>query len=75
MAPEILMGDEFGLPADIFSLGVIFCEILSRKLVDSDTFKVRTTLHAFSYPKMLPQLMDKFSLRHLARYPILHYPH
>ena len=38
MSPEILMGEEFGLPSDIFSLGVIFVEILTRTLVDGDTF-------------------------------------
>ena len=36
MSPEILMGEEFGLPSDIFSLGVIFVEILTRTLVDGD---------------------------------------
>lgn len=41
MSPEILLGNEFDLPTDIFSLGVIFCEILSRKLADDVTFKVR----------------------------------
>ncbi len=39
MSPEILIGDEFDLPTDIFSLGVIFCEILARKLADDYTFK------------------------------------
>lgn len=39
MSPEILMGVDFSLPSDIFSLGVIFCELASRKLVDSETFK------------------------------------
>ncbi|PWN27302.1 kinase-like protein [Jaminaea rosea] len=39
MSPEILLGLDFGLPSDIFSLGVIFCEIASRHLVDSTTFK------------------------------------
>ncbi|KAG8983832.1 hypothetical protein FRB93_006939 [Tulasnella sp. JGI-2019a] len=39
MSPEILIGDEFDLPTDIFSLGVIFCEILSRKLADDHVFK------------------------------------
>lgn len=39
MSPEILLGVDFGLPSDIFSLGVIFCEIISRHLVDSHTFK------------------------------------
>jgi LIM domain kinase 1 len=39
MSPEILMGVDFSLPSDVFSLGVIFCEILSRHLVDGNTFK------------------------------------
>ncbi|KAG8846390.1 hypothetical protein FRB96_002003 [Tulasnella sp. 330] len=39
MSPEILVGDEFDLPTDIFSLGVIFCEIISRKLADEHIFK------------------------------------
>ena len=39
MSPEILMGVDFSLPSDIFSLGIIFCEILSRHLVDANTFK------------------------------------
>ncbi|EIW56655.1 kinase-like protein [Trametes versicolor FP-101664 SS1] len=39
MSPEILLGNEFDLPTDIFSLGVIFCEILSRKLADDNTFR------------------------------------
>jgi serine/threonine protein kinase len=39
MSPEILMGVDFSLPSDIFSLGIIFCEIISRHLVDANTFK------------------------------------
>ncbi|KAG8826154.1 hypothetical protein FRC17_008355 [Serendipita sp. 399] len=39
MSPEILIGLEFGLPTDVFSLGVIFCEIISRRLADDHTFK------------------------------------
>lgn len=39
MSPEILIGEEFDLPTDIFSLGIIFCEIISRKLADDYTFK------------------------------------
>jgi LIM domain kinase 1 len=39
MSPEILMGNEFDLPTDIFSLGVIFCEIAARKLASDHTFK------------------------------------
>lgn len=39
MSPEILMGNEFDLPTDIFSLGIIFCEIAARKLASEHTFK------------------------------------
>ncbi|OCH91321.1 kinase-like protein [Obba rivulosa] len=39
MSPEILLGNEFDLPTDIFSLGVILCEIASRRLADDETFK------------------------------------
>lgn len=39
MSPEILMGMDFSLPSDVFSLGVIFCEIAARHLVDSSTFR------------------------------------
>jgi LIM domain kinase 1 len=39
MSPEILLGDEFDLPTDIFSLGIIFCEIAARKLADERHFK------------------------------------
>jgi len=43
MSPEIINGLEFDLPTDVFSLGIIFIEILSRKLVDSRTYTVRTS--------------------------------
>ena len=39
MSPEILLGNEFDLPTDIYSLGVILSEIASRKLADDNTFK------------------------------------
>ena len=39
MSPEILLGDEFDLPTDIFSLGIIFAEIACRKLADDYCFK------------------------------------
>jgi LIM domain kinase 1 len=39
MSPEILLGDEFDLPTDVFSLGIILCEIGARKLADDNHFK------------------------------------
>ena len=39
MSPEILLGNGFDLPTDVFSLGIIFCEIGARKLADDNHFK------------------------------------
>jgi LIM domain kinase 1 len=39
MSPEILLGEEFDLPTDIFSFGIILCEIAARKLADTRYFK------------------------------------
>jgi hypothetical protein len=41
MSPEIINGQAFDLPTDVFSLGIIFIEIMSRRLVDSRTYTVR----------------------------------
>ncbi|KAI5993973.1 kinase-like domain-containing protein [Pisolithus albus] len=38
MSPEILLGNEFDLPTDIFSMGIIFCEIAARKVADDEHF-------------------------------------
>ncbi|KAF8329779.1 kinase-like domain-containing protein [Cantharellus anzutake] len=38
MSPEIQQSEKFGLDTDVFSLGIIFCEILARKLADEQTF-------------------------------------
>ncbi|KAI0049734.1 kinase-like protein [Auriscalpium vulgare] len=49
MSPEILLGEEFDLPTDIFSLGVIFAEIAARRLADDTHFKRAApafTIHA-----------------------------
>ena len=39
MSPEILLCEEFDLPTDIFSLGIIYCEIAARTLADEHHFK------------------------------------
>lgn len=39
MSPEILAGKEFDLPTDIFSLGIILCEIASRTVADDYHFR------------------------------------
>jgi LIM domain kinase 1 len=39
MSPEIILGNEFDLSTDIFSLGIIFCEIAARQLADDEHFK------------------------------------
>lgn len=38
MSPEILLGTPFDLPTDLFSLGVVFSEIASRRLADDAHF-------------------------------------
>ncbi len=38
MSPEILLGHEFDLPTDIFSLGIILAEIAARHLADDTHF-------------------------------------
>ncbi|KIK17488.1 hypothetical protein PISMIDRAFT_224787 [Pisolithus microcarpus 441] len=38
MSPEILLGNKFDLPTDIFSMGIIFCEIAARKAADDEHF-------------------------------------
>ncbi|KAF8525571.1 TKL/LISK/LISK-DD1 protein kinase [Hysterangium stoloniferum] len=38
MSPEILIGNAFDLPTDIFSLGIIFAEISARHLADDHHF-------------------------------------
>ena len=40
MSPEIQQSEKFGLETDVFSLGIVFCEILTRKLADKKTFCV-----------------------------------
>ncbi|KAG0142994.1 hypothetical protein CROQUDRAFT_673211 [Cronartium quercuum f. sp. fusiforme G11] len=45
MSPEILRGDPFGLATDVYSLGIVFCELITLKLTgqpnSSSTFLER----------------------------------
>jgi hypothetical protein len=60
MSPEIINGLNFDLPTDVFSLGIIFIEIMSRRLVDSKTFIVRT----LSSPVSSSDQMDHIPVLH-----------
>jgi serine/threonine protein kinase len=46
MAPEIIFGMEYGLSADVFSMGIVACEMCCRKAPD-ETFMVRTPQKSF----------------------------
>ena len=46
MAPEIIFGMEYGLAADIFSMGIVACEMCCRKAPDA-TFMARTPQNGF----------------------------
>jgi hypothetical protein len=48
-----MLGDEFGLSADIFSLGVIFCEISSRQIVQGEVFKVPSLLTQLRFSMLM----------------------
>ncbi|EGO02870.1 hypothetical protein SERLA73DRAFT_84743 [Serpula lacrymans var. lacrymans S7.3] len=66
MSPEILLGDEFDLPTDIFSLGIIFCEIAARRLADDNHFKRsppsfgldKDEIHNLASPGCPPAFLD-----------------
>ena len=47
MSPEIQQSEKFGLETDVFSLGIVFCEILTRKLADKKTFCVSIVPNLF----------------------------
>jgi serine/threonine protein kinase len=44
MSPEIIMGEPFDLPTDVYSLGIIFIEILTRILVGSKVYSRKAPL-------------------------------
>lgn len=43
MSPEMMNGQPFGLPTDVFSLGILFVEIASKHVVDETHFQVSPT--------------------------------
>ena len=44
MSPEMVNGEDFDLPTDVYTLGLVFIELLSRKLVVRWLFVVRLLL-------------------------------
>ena len=42
LAPEIMLGMPFGPPVDIFSFGIVLCELICRMIVDEDEFLTRS---------------------------------
>lgn len=44
MSPEIRLQTDFGMETDVYSLGIIFCELLSRKLAGDEVFRVSFAL-------------------------------
>ena len=44
MSPEMMNGEPFGLPTDVFTLGIVFAEISARRVVDLRTFQVSLKL-------------------------------
>jgi LIM domain kinase 1 len=79
MSPEIINGLNFDLPTDVFSLGIIFIEIMSRRLVDSKTFIVRAHFNSISFTSSLldrigpfhpvGELANRCSAKHPLSYP------
>ncbi|KAM0786058.1 hypothetical protein ACM66B_006869 [Microbotryomycetes sp. NB124-2] len=53
MSPEILLGEEFGLPTDVFSFGVILAELASRRLADQHTFARSLPTFGVSFDEVL----------------------
>ena len=45
MSPEMVNGEDFDLPTDVYTLGLVFIELLSRKLVARWLFVVSLLLN------------------------------
>eukprot|EP01088_Endostelium_zonatum_P000386 TRINITY_DN10665_c0_g1_i1.p1 TRINITY_DN10665_c0_g1~~TRINITY_DN10665_c0_g1_i1.p1 ORF type:complete len:540 (+),score=158.07 TRINITY_DN10665_c0_g1_i1:360-1979(+) len=57
MAPEIILGDAYSLAADVFSFGIVLCEIITRKKISTEL--QRSPLDAFGlssekFQKLIP---------------------
>jgi len=57
MAPEIILGDAYSLAADVFSFGIVLCEIITRKKISTEL--QRSPLDAFGlssekFQKLVP---------------------
>jgi len=47
MAPEVIFGMEYGLAADMFSMGVVACEMVCQQIIGDQGFLVRTPQGSF----------------------------
>ena len=45
MAPEVLQGKEYNEKADVFSYGIVLCEMISRKDADPDEIPRNSKVH------------------------------
>lgn len=45
MAPEVLQGKEYDEKADVFSYGIVLCEMISRKDADPDEIPRNSKVH------------------------------
>ncbi len=54
MAPEVLDSKPYGEEADVFSYGIVLCEIISRKEADPDEIpRLRVPWLSYHYTRLL----------------------
>lgn len=56
MAPELCNGEDFHLPADVFSLGITICEVSTRKRPGHENFLYRSPRNLFAFEPVLPHV-------------------
>uniref|UniRef100_A0A7S2GXN1 mitogen-activated protein kinase kinase n=1 Tax=Octactis speculum TaxID=3111310 RepID=A0A7S2GXN1_9STRA len=56
MAPELCMGEDFHLPADVFSLGITICEVATRIRPGDNDFLYRSPRNMFAFEPEVPHV-------------------